>query len=188
MRKGSIIKCNKQHMPCLTSLWWFDYGRRLFKTLGIRSCNCPCCYFKSSAKGPTDRQAIKIAPPPPRFLFPFLRQSGRVGGVSQTLPFFACSTFYFPYLSFFLLLLCVFAAPFCASDRGRQRRSVQRSDVCLAGIFFKKNHTAASPFPFHFFLQSIMHCSGKSRVPLFILTRSEDLSSSYFFPSAALIV
>ena len=51
---------------------------------------------------------------------------------------------------FFLFLLCVFAAPFCASDRGRQRRSVQRSNVCLAGFFLKKNYTAASPFPFYF--------------------------------------
>ena len=145
----------KQTAHAHTSLWWFDYGRRLFKTLGIRSCNCPCCYFKSSAKGPTDRQAIKIAPPPPRFLFPFLRQSGRVGGVSQTLPFFACSTFYFPYLSLFPSPLCV-----CGSFlRVRPWKTEEKRPAkqCVSGwIFLKKIYAAASSFPFHFFSSKVL--------------------------------
>ncbi len=89
----------------------------------------------SSAEVPTDRQAIKIAPPPPRFLFPFLRQSG-MGFANSS--FFCLLHLFSPISFFFFLLLCVFAAPFCASDRGRQKRSVQRSNVCLAGFFLKK--------------------------------------------------
>ncbi len=61
----------------------------------------------------------------------------------------------------------------------------------VSGWFFKKkNSRRRLSFSLPFFLPKYyaLFWEIAVRVPLFILTRSEDLSSSYFFPSAALIV